>query len=128
MRAIAIDGSDNKWITTPHYGLLVYKEGGVILNTKLKQELLMVDHFLKQNYPNPFNPSTTIAFDLPKMSEVTLKIFNILGEEVATLVSERLSAGSYSYECDASNLASGVYLYRLQTGSYVETRKMVLMR
>ena len=83
---------------------------------------------LKQNYPNPFNPSTTIEFDLPKTSEVTLKIFNILGEEVAMLVSDRLSTGSYSYEWDASNLASGVYLYRLQAGEYVETRKMVLMR
>ena len=83
---------------------------------------------LQQNYPNPFNPTTTIEFDLPKTSEVTLKIFNILGEEVVTLVSDRLSTGSYSYDWDASNLASGVYLYRLQAGDYVETRKMVLMR
>jgi hypothetical protein len=83
---------------------------------------------LNQNYPNPFNPRTTISFDLPKTSEVTLKIFNILGEEVTTLVSDRLSAGSYSYDWDASNLASGVYLYRLQAGDYVEIRKMVVMR
>jgi hypothetical protein len=83
---------------------------------------------LYQNYPNPFNPSTTIEFDLPKTSEVTLKIFNILGEEVATLVSNRLSAGSYSYEWDASNLASGVYLYKLQAGDYVEKRKMILLK
>jgi predicted GH43/DUF377 family glycosyl hydrolase len=71
---------------------------------------------LHQNYPNPFNPSTTIEFDLPKTSEVSLKIFNIHGEEVATLVSDRLTAGNYTYEWDASNLASGVYLYRLQAG------------
>jgi hypothetical protein len=91
---------------------------------------------LLQNYPNPFNPTTTIEFDLPKTTDVTLKIFNILGEEVTTLVSDKLSTGSYSYEWDASNLASGVYLYRLQAGDpsrsagqgYVETRKMVLMR
>ena len=83
---------------------------------------------LTQNYPNPFNPTTTISFDLPKTSEVTLKIFNILGEEVTTLVSDRLSAGLYSYEWVASNLASGVYLYRLTAGNYVEMRKMVLMR
>jgi hypothetical protein len=81
-----------------------------------------------QNYPNPFNPITTIEFDLPKTSEVTLKVFNILGEEVATIVSDRLSAGSYSYEWNAGNLASGVYLYRLQSGDYVETRKMILMK
>jgi hypothetical protein len=83
---------------------------------------------LLQNYPNPFNPVTTIEFDLPKSSHVSLKIFNILGEEVATVVSDRLSAGSHSYEWDASNLASGVYLYRLQAGNYVQTRKMILMR
>jgi hypothetical protein len=81
-----------------------------------------------QNYPNPFNPSTTIGFNLPKTSEVTLKVFNILGEEVATLVSDRLSTGLYSYEWDASKLASGVYLYRLETEGFVQTRKMILMR
>jgi hypothetical protein len=85
-------------------------------------------YILHQNYPNPFNPSTTIQFDLPMTSEVTLKVFNILGEVVATLVSDRLSAGSYSYEWDASNLASGVYLYRLKAGDYIETRKMILMK
>jgi len=59
---------------------------------------------------------------------VSLKVFNILGEEVATLVSDRLSAGSYSYEWDASNLASGVYLYRLEAENFVETKKMILMK
>jgi len=83
---------------------------------------------LHQNYPNPFNPSTTIEFNIPKTGEVTLKVFNILGEEVATLISDRLSAGSYSYEWDASSLVSGVYLYRLQAGDYIETRKMILMK
>ena len=83
---------------------------------------------LFQNYPNPFNPSTTITFTLPKTSQVKLKIFNILGEEVTTLVSGRLSAGSYSYNWDTNNLASGVYLYRLQAGSYVWTKKMVLRK
>jgi hypothetical protein len=83
---------------------------------------------LLQNYPNPFNPSTIIEFNLPKTSEVSLKVFSILGEEVVTLVSERLSAGSYSYEWDASNLASGVYLYKLKAGDSFETRKMMLMR
>jgi hypothetical protein len=83
---------------------------------------------LYQNYPNPFNPLTTIEFDLPKTSEVSLKIFNILGEEVAILVSENLTASSYSYEWDASNLPSGVYLYRLETDEFVETMKMILMK
>jgi hypothetical protein len=70
----------------------------------------------------------TNVFNIPKTTEVTLKIFNIFGEEVAMLVSDRLSAGTYTFEWDASNLASGIYLYRLSAGKYVETRKMVLMR
>ncbi len=91
---------------------------------------------LMQNYPNPFNPTTTIKFALPKSSKVNLRIFNILGEEVVTLVSDRLMAGSYSYEWSRSaGMASGVYIYRLsvvsitvETGNFVETRKMVLIK
>ncbi len=90
-------------------------------------ENLISNYYLYQNYPNPFNPNTTIEFDLSNSSDVTLKIFNVLGEEVAMLVSDRLSAGSYTYEWNASNMASGVYLYRLETDNYVETRKMILM-
>lgn len=79
-------------------------------------------------YPNPFNPTTNIEFYIPKSEFVTLKVYNILGEEVAALVSNRLSAGSYKYDWDASSLASGVYLYRIQAGSYVESKKMILLR
>jgi hypothetical protein len=86
----------------------------IITKLKMLQSNERPENFnLAQNYPNPFNPTTTIQFDLPKISEVSLKVFNILGEKVTTLVSDKLSAGSYSYEWDASNLASGVYLYRL---------------
>jgi predicted GH43/DUF377 family glycosyl hydrolase len=86
------------------------------------------DYFLKQNYPNPFNPSTTIEFNLPKTSEVTLKIFNILGEEMATLISEKLPVGNYSYQWDALNLPSALYLYRLEAEGFVKTKKMILMK
>jgi hypothetical protein len=83
---------------------------------------------LSQNYPNPFNPSTMIGFFLPKSEFVILKIYNFLGQEVTTLVSERLAAGQYEYDWDASGMASGIYLYRIQAGDYVESRKMVLMK
>jgi hypothetical protein len=79
--------------------------------------------FLYQNYSNPFNPRTTIVFDLPTAIEVILKTYNILGEEVATLVSDRLSAGSFTYEWDARTFTSGVYLYSLKVGDYIETKK-----
>lgn len=83
---------------------------------------------LSQNYPNPFNPTTTIAFSLPEANNVTLKVFAALGREVATLVNGVRSAGRYDVEFNASSLASGMYLYRLQTGSFVETKKLVLMK
>jgi len=83
---------------------------------------------LEQNFPNPFNPSTEIQFSLPHKSHVTLTIFDLLGREVATLVSEELSAGSFSTRWDAAGFPSGVYLYRLQAGEFVETKKLILLR
>jgi hypothetical protein len=85
-------------------------------------------YLLQQNYPNPFNPSTTILFSIPTSEFVTLKVYDVLGREVATLVNENLSAGSYSYNFDAKNLTSGVYLYKLQAGKYSETKKMILTK
>jgi photosystem II stability/assembly factor-like uncharacterized protein len=84
---------------------------------------------LSQNYPNPFNPSTNIKFAVPKESNVLLKIFDISGREVFTLVNEKLNAGSYSLKWDASVYSSGVYFYRMTTdGSFAETRKMILVK
>lgn len=83
---------------------------------------------LGQNYPNPFNPSTTIEFDLPRSSFVTLKIYNSIGEEVATLISESLHAGKYKTEFNGNSLASGLYVYRLQAGSFVQTKKMSFVK
>ena len=83
---------------------------------------------LQQNYPNPFNPTTAISFLLSANSLVTLKVYDVLGKEVATLVNGQLSAGSYQTTFDASHLSSGVYLYQLRAGDYVQTRKMALMK
>ncbi len=84
--------------------------------------------YLYQNYPNPFNPATTIQFSLPQAGNVTLKIFNLLGEEVKSLVNEYQQAGNHSLQFKANNLASGIYFYRLQAGSFVETKKLVLIK
>jgi len=83
---------------------------------------------LEQNYPNPFNPATTIAFSIPSSAFTSLKVYDILGNEVATLVNEEKPAGTYEVQFDASNLSSGVYLYRLSAGNFTEMKKMVLMK
>ena len=83
---------------------------------------------LEQNYPNPFNPSTTIEFALPKPAFVTLKVYNLLGEEVAALIAEQRSNGIHKFSWDASRLANGIYLYRLDAGDFVQSKKLILMR
>ncbi|MBK9097731.1 MAG: choice-of-anchor D domain-containing protein [bacterium] len=83
---------------------------------------------LDQNYPNPFNPNTTIKYSIPELSKVKLTLFNLLGEEITTLVNEEKVAGNYSIEFSAASLPSGVYFYRIQAGSFVDTKKMILIK
>jgi len=87
------------------------------------------DNFsLNQNYPNPFNPKTNIKFSIPKSSFVTLKVYDMLGKEIASLVNEDLSAGVYSFDFNAGGLASGVYFYKLIAGDYTDIKKMTLLK
>lgn len=83
---------------------------------------------LSQNYPNPFNPSTAIKFDLPETSIVSIKVFDMLGREVATLIDDRIQAGYHQLTFDASALASGMYIYRIVAGDYISTKKMLLIK
>ncbi len=83
---------------------------------------------LQQNFPNPFNPQTTIRYTLPRSSFVTLSVYSVLGQQLADLVKADIDAGSHSVQFNAGNLASGVYFYRLQAGSFVETKKLVVTR
>jgi hypothetical protein len=97
--------------------------------TYLNSEKELITGFiLNQNYPNPFNPSTTISWQSPVSGKQTIKVYDVLGKEVATLVDEYRNAGSYEVEFNAGNLASGVYLYKLQAGNFVQTKKMVLIK
>ncbi len=91
-------------------------------------DLLPAEFKLEQNYPNPFNPSTTIQFAVPERSKVLIKIYDILGSEVITLVDEEMEAGWHKKNFDASSLSSGIYLFRMDAGSYVNTKKMILIR
>lgn len=92
------------------------------------EKFIVEDYSLQQNFPNPFNPSTTINFGLNAMSNVKLTVYNMLGQEVAVLVDKELPAGAHSIIFNASYLASGTYLYRLEAGNQVQTRKMLLMK
>jgi hypothetical protein len=83
---------------------------------------------LEQNFPNPFNPTTTIEYALPGNADVKLTVYNVLGQEAATLVNENKPAGTYRVPFDGSRLASGLYFYRLQAGPYVEMKKLVLLK
>jgi hypothetical protein len=83
---------------------------------------------LHQNYPNPFNPTSTIHFELPKESHVILKVYNLLGQELLTLVDEKRIAGTYNVQVNGAQLASGVYFYRLIAGNFVQTRKMLVVK
>jgi len=106
------------------------------LETKLTDEIVSVgsdaittiSFALKQNYPNPFNPNTKITYTIPEFSFVTLKVFDVLGSEVRTLISEEKPVGGYDVDFDAKTLPSGVYFYRLQAASFIETKKMILLR
>jgi len=86
------------------------------------------DFNLFQNYPNPFNPTTTIKYCIPKENFTTLKVYNILGKEIVTLVDDFKMAGNYEVTFDATNLPSGIYFYKLLTGNNLKTRKMILMK
>jgi hypothetical protein len=87
-----------------------------------------MEFFLYQNYPNPFNPTTRIQYHISSNSHVFLKVYDVLGNEVETLVDEYKPAGSYEVEFDANRLTSGVYFYQLKVGEYIQTKKMVLLK
>jgi hypothetical protein len=106
----------------------VFASNGTVNGITQRIEGLPSSFTLSQNFPNPFNPSTTIQYALPKSSEVTLIVYNILGQHVATLVNETQGAGYHEAKFDGTALASGVYFYRIQAGSFVQTKKLLLLR
>ena len=100
----------------------------IITDVKDKESLIPEVYRLNQNYPNPFNPSTKIKFSIPELSYVTIKIFDILGNEIETLINNEKPSGSYELTWNAGNLPSGIYFYQLKAGEFVETKKMILLK
>ena len=106
---------------------LIFTDNIVGINNTL--HILPKEYSLFQNYPNPFNPVTVIKYDLPKNVKVTVKIYDLLGREVTTLVNNEFkNAGRYELNWNAGNYASGVYIYRIEAGDYISTKKMVLLK
>jgi hypothetical protein len=104
-----------------------------MVDVKYESSNVPADYFLGNNYPNPFNPSTTIRFGLPEQSGVTLSVFNILGQKVFELTEKSLSAGIHSYNFNASQLSSGIYVYRIHAAgaggrNFVDSKKMMLLK
>jgi len=107
---------------------LVLRSDGTSWIDQSSGKVYPANYCLSPNYPNPFNPITNIRFQIPNSGFVILKIYNILGEEVATLVNDKLPAGNHEYQFDGTHLASGIYLYRLEAGPYRQVKKMILIK
>jgi hypothetical protein len=110
-------------LTAPKVQRFVKKAVGIE-----KESPIANNYSLEQNYPNPFNPSTSIRFSVAKEGFTTLRVYDILGSEVATLVNENLKVGSYSYHFDASKLTSGTYIYKLNVNGFTVSKKMAFVK
>jgi hypothetical protein len=133
--SVAVDNNGNIYITGSASG---YSNGGLdAVTMKYSQPLFGIQQIsnevpavysLSQNYPNPFNPMTKIKFEIHKASNVNITVFDVLGRHITTLVNEKLGAGTYETEWNANNMPGGVYFYRLETGDFSETKKMILVK
>jgi len=114
------DGGIGPWSEINHFNFLYTDVEDL--------ELIPTEFALRQNYPNPFNPSTTITYHLPKTANVELKVYDVLGNEIATLVDEEQPVGIYNVQFTMNNFCSGVYFYKLTAGDYISTKKMILIK
>jgi L-ascorbate metabolism protein UlaG (beta-lactamase superfamily) len=125
-KIVARFASPNRMLIRPDSTIALYNNPASVE----KSSNLLRFFSLKQNFPNPFNPSTVINYEIPISNVVTLKVYDVLGNEVATLVNEMKSAGSYSVQLSMNNyqFTSGIYFYRMKTGNFVETKKLILLK
>ena len=124
------EDGDTDILTAASTGNKVTLLENISIVTNIQNEFLDTpqNFFLYQNYPNPFNPDTKISYQISELSFVSLKVYDVLGNELATLVNEEKSAGNYEVNFNGSKLASGIYIYQLKTINYTETKKMILQK
>ena len=132
-RNVAIDTSGNVYVSGTSIGIASARDYATIkysqtIGIQTISSEIPSGFSLEQNYPNPFNPVTNIKFSIPKSGMVTLKIFDVSGREVAQLINENLSVGSYNYDFNASHLSSGVYFYRISSEGFTDVKKMILVK
>jgi hypothetical protein len=108
-------------------GVMVYNPNGVMEVSEVTN-IIPNENILYQNFPNPFNPKTAISYKINKKSFVIIKIYDILGKEIAVLVNEQLQPGTYEVSFDASNLPSGLYFYKLTAGDFIAVKKMLMIK
>ena len=125
---ISVSVSGDNAIVGARSGNAAYVYSGIIVGIDNENVGIPVEYSLSPAYPNPFNPTTTIEYSLPQMGEVSMVIYNLLGEEVKVLVNEFREAGKYEVKLNADGLASGVYIYTLHSGEYFEIKKMLLLK
>jgi hypothetical protein len=127
LNCISVSGTD-LLVGTNDGGIWRRPLSEMITGVEDKTNVLPKNFSLSQNYPNPFNPTTTIHYSVPKTSFVTIKVYDMLGKEIATLVNQEKSAGNYTVQFNGSNLSSGIYFYRMRSGNFVETKKLLLLK
>ena len=117
-----------QWSTNLYFAIIDGEEYGEPVSVEDDLTNLPLDLSLSQNYPNPFNPTTKITYTIPQSSFVMLKVYDVLGNEIATLINEEKPAGIYEVEFDGSDLTSGIYFYKLRASNFIETKKMVMLK
>ncbi|RPI65283.1 MAG: T9SS C-terminal target domain-containing protein [Ignavibacteriales bacterium] len=129
-KAIRFINPNTGWLVGDNGMILKTTDGGAVFVEENPHPILPESFYLYQNYPNPFNPSTRIQYQVSSISQVTLKVFDVLGNEIANLVDEEKPAGVYNVEFGIKNaeLSSGIYFYQLKAGNYLETKKMVYLK
>ena len=129
LSSVFFTDSSTGWAVGGNGTIIKTTNGGVsFVEEHLKEVITPAKFLLSQNYPNPFNPSTRICYSIPSQSKVTIKVFDVIGNEITILVNEEKQAGSYEVEWNPGDFPSGVYFYQLKAGEYINTKKMILLK